>query len=239
MQGQIDMTTQRPISGFLPEKLSLPDNSVSLPPKRSNKGWCFLFSGVAIGVFCLCALLLGTWMFLIQRGIGEVNKMGPWPDPEVHPEELVKVDLSPFGLEAGQIKNARSEETWSNGQYDDGVLIEFKSDAKTVVTIWALSYADAVTAGDDYNLVRANAEGGSCGAYATAYLGFSGMIHCQFSDGYTKIFWKDSWIVDITVLEGTDMPPAILVDRVRDALAAHWKTILEREAMGYQRGRIV
>lgn len=221
------MTTQRPIPDALPESLPVPNNSVSPQPKRSNKSWCFLFSGVAIGVFCLCALLLGTWIFLIQRGIDEVNKMGPWPNPEVEPEKLVKVDLSPFGLEAGQIKNARYEDTWANGQYEDGVLIEFKSDAKTVVTIWALRYADALAAGDDYSVVRAYAEGGSCRAYATAYLGYSGMIHCQFSDGYTKIFWKDSWIVDITILEGTDLPPEILVDQVRDALTAHWKTIGE------------
>lgn len=56
-------------------------------------------------------MIAGSWLYLIQRGVAEVKDMAPWPGPDVRPEQILEVDLSHLGLDAGQIKNAPDEES--------------------------------------------------------------------------------------------------------------------------------
>ncbi len=223
------MTAQSSLPDLQPASLPETTGSVSSPPRQSKRNWLVFLAGIGIGVFCLCSILLGTWLFLIQRGINEVREMGPWPGLDAKPVELVKIDLSQLGLQPGPIQNARDEETWANGGYQDGVLITYHSGAKTLVSIWALKYGQKEAAGNDYASTRAYVEGGGCGAYATAYFGSAGILHCQFTDAYVKLFWDNYWIINILALDGTDLPAERLVDEVRDALAAHWRD-LEQQA---------
>ena len=188
-----------------------------------------IFQGfiVLVGVITMCAVLgIAGAFFLINRGVDEVRAMGPWPGPEVAPQELAAVDLSHLELKQDDMKDARDEETWANGGYEEGVFIVYKTGARDVVAIWALKYSDRYAAGNDYAVVRALIEG-NCGAYATAYFGNSGVIHCQYSDAYYELFWNDFWIVDIVAPEGTEYATETLVDLVRDALSNHWKELAQ------------
>lgn len=152
--------------------------------------------------------------------------MGPWPGAGVSPEALVAVDLSNFGLVAGQIQDARVEETWASANYADGAVVIYESGAQQVVGVWVMKYLDKDTARSDYMSVQASAkETGTCGRSFYAYNKSSGLLHCQFSDFYQKLFWNDMWIVNIVALEGANVTPDILVDQVRDALVSHWKAI--------------
>jgi hypothetical protein len=126
----------------------------------------------------------------------------------------------------GQVQNARDQETWANGSYEEGVLVTYVAEAKDVVAIWALRYKDDLSASNDYRSVQAYAaEAEVCGRNTYAYKGNIGVVHCQFRDAYQKLFWKDNWIVSILALEGAGLSPEILVDQVRDAIAAHWLQI--------------
>ena len=221
------MVSQQSLPEPQPENLPGTAGVMLQQPKKSNRNLPILFIGIAIGALCLCSIIAGSWLFLIQRGVAEVTEMGPWPGAAVAPEELVKVDLSHLGLQARPIQNARDEETWENGQYENGVLVIYQSAAQDVVAIWALRYTSEQAAGNEFGSVRAWAEEGNCGFYTTAYFGNSGVVHCQFDDAYDKIFWNDRWIVDIVALDWTEFAPDILVDHVRDALSAYWKVIAQ------------
>ncbi len=189
--------------------------------RRKQRRWL-----VGLGIPALL-IVIGVFT-LIQRGVAEVTAMGPWPGAEVPPEEVVAVDLSHLGLRTGQILNAREQESWAAAGYQEGVCITYGSGGKTVAAIWALRYEDEETAGLDYRSIQAwSAQPGNCPANAWAYMGNSGMVHCQFIDAYVKTFWNDHWIVQIVALEGAGFPPNILVDQVRDALAARWKAMAQ------------
>ena len=160
----------------------------------------------------------------IQRGVEEIGEMGAWPSVEYSPQEVAAVDLSDLGLQMGEILDPRDEETWSGGSYRDGVLITYTAGGTEIVVIWALRYADKQLAANDYTSWRAWVTESYCGAYKYANWGSSGVIHCQFSDAYNKLFWNDYWIIDIIAIEGT-ITPGVLVDLVRNAIAAHWSEI--------------
>jgi hypothetical protein len=218
------MKSQELLRNLQPENLPVSVDVISLQPKKSNRNLPVLLIGITIGVLCLCSFMVGSWLFFIQRGVAEVRAMEPWPGPEVAPEEWVKVDLSHLGLEAGQLQNARDEETWAGGSYEDGSMITYQARGQDVVGIWALRYKTKQAAGDDFSSVQAWAsQSGNCGMNTYAYIGNRGVVHCQTNNAYDKIFWNDYWIVDIVALEGTDLTPDVLVDKVRDAVAAHWK----------------
>ena len=176
-----------------------------------------------LGLGIPAVLVLVGIYFWIQRGVAEVRDMAPWPGTDVSPQEVVTVDLSNLGLESGQILNARDDEAWSGGSYQDGALIIYESGTESIVAVWALRYEDKAAASGDYSSAQTWAAG-NCGLSRYAYLGNSGIIHCQFREGVDKIFWNDYWIIDIFAREVTEYTPDILVDQVRDALAAHWKT---------------
>ena len=76
--------------------------------------------------------------------------MGPWPGSDIAPEELVKVDLSHLGLEAGRMQNVREEETWAEGRYETGTFIAYESKGEEVAAIMALRYADREAAAEDF-----------------------------------------------------------------------------------------
>ena len=65
----------------------------------------------------------------------------------------------------------------------------------------------------------------NCGQYTHSYLGYTGVIHCQYSDAYEKNFFHDHWKVNILAVEGNTYTPDILVDQARDAISIHWLTL--------------
>jgi hypothetical protein len=222
------MTTQVPPQNDQPENLLVSVDVNTLQSKKSNWKLPVLFIGIVIGILCLCSFLAGSWLLLIQRGVAEVSAMEPWPDPEIPSQDLVTVDLSHLGLEVGQLKNARDEETWAGGGYKEGSMITYQAHGQDVVGIWVLRYETKQAAGDDFGIAQAWASQlGNCGMNSYAFLGNRGVVHCRTNNGYDKIFWNDYWIVDIVALDGTDLTSDVLVDKVRDAISAHWKVIAQ------------
>jgi uncharacterized membrane protein YhaH (DUF805 family) len=203
----------------LPEEQLLSEATVS--PDRTNR--YLLWGGLAVIILaCLGSLAFFTWI----HSLAQVRAMGPWPGADVSPEEALAVDLSHLGLAAGQILDARDQEEWAEGGYQDGATIIYQLGGQDVVEVWALRYADQRAAADDFSEIEAwAADPGNCGLYTSAYSDNSGVIHCRFSNFYDKIFRNDTWIIDIVALEGTAYTPHVLVDAVRDALAEHWKTL--------------
>lgn len=193
--------------------------------QRRRKRWLIGLGIPTVLIALGFSLLFG---FLIGKGMSEISEMGPWPGPEVSPEMLIKVNMASIGLEVGEIRNARGSKAWANGIYKEGVLIIYESGAKRILTnVWALQYETKQAAGNDFNSVRAWIEGGNCGRYSWVTSGNAGVITCQFSDGYNKILWNDYWILDILAMEGSKFTPDVLVDQVRDAIAAHWRTFTQ------------
>ncbi len=191
--------------------------------RRRQKRWL-----VGCGILIPSILLLGLVGFFvfIQKGVTEVRAMGPWPDPAVPLEKLVTVDLSQLGLKASQLQSARDREEWSGGGYDDGVVAEYESGEKSVAYIWMLRYGNEQAAGNDYRSIQSWAGiTGNCGRSIYAYYGSSGVVHCQYSNAFIKTFWNNRWIVQIVALDGSNLSPVVLIDKVRDAVAAHWKAI--------------
>jgi hypothetical protein len=226
MQGETEMKSQEPLQDLQPKNPPVTADVISLQSKKPNRNLPILFIGITVGALCLCLIVAGSWLFLIQRGVAEVREMGPWPGSEIAPEQLVQVDLSNLGLEARQMQNAREEETWADGQYEAGVLIKYEAKGKEVVSIWALRYADRETAAEDFTSVQSFAQQ-TCPVNIWAQLLATGIIHCSFSDAHIKVFWSDYWIVNIMALDGTGIAPDILLDQVRDAISAHWKLIAQ------------
>ncbi len=182
--------------------------------------------GALVGVLAIGCLSVVAFFSLVQRGISEVTEMGPWPATNVSAKDLVTVDLSGLGLKAGPVRNARTDEVWGGAGYADGVLVSYAADGQTVVPIGAWRYADSSAAANDFGVVQGwIAAPGNCGLSTYFYLGSSGVLHCQYLHAYEKLFRNNSWIVTIEALEGTSKSPDVLVDLVRDALAAHWKAM--------------
>lgn len=220
------MKSQEPLQDLQPKNQPVTADVISLQPKKPNRNLPILFIGITAGALCLCLIIAGSWLFLIQRGVAEVRAMGPWPGSDVAPEELVKVDLSHLGLEAGKIQDARDEETWAEGQYEAGTFIAYQSKGEEVVGIWALRYIDREAAAEDFTSVQSFAQQ-TCPVNTWAQLLAMGIIHCSFSDAHIKVFWSDYWIVNIMALDGTGIAPDVLLDQVRDAISAHWKLIAQ------------
>jgi hypothetical protein len=184
---------------------------------RWQKYWPLL---LGIPVLLLMITCAGLFFLYIQKSLAEVQAMGPWPAPTVEPEYLVDLDLSAFGLELDKVMNARYEEWASGGSYQKGAYATYKAGNTPVVAIWALRYPDRKTASRDYSSMKETVS--SCGAWKTANLGNRGIIFCGFSNGYSKLWWNDQWIISIDATSETRYLPATLVDKVRDAMAAHW-----------------
>lgn len=193
------------------------DNIQLTDIRRRQRRWL-------IGLGIPTILVVAGFLLFIRRGVAEVKEMGPWPSAEYSPQQVAAVDLSELGLQLVEILDPRDEDSWSGGSYRDGVRVTYTAGRTEIVAIWALRYADKQLAANDYTFWRAWATEGNCGAYKYAYWGSSGVVHCQFSDAYDKIFWNDTWIVEIIAIEGT-ITPGVLVDLVRDAIAAHWREI--------------
>ncbi len=197
--------------------------TASVPARRRSAPYVI---GAFVGALAIGCLIAIGFLLLVQRGVSEVMQMGPWPAPNVPAKELVTVDLSNLGLDAGPVQNARAAGVWTGASYADGAFATYSSRSNVAVSIWALKYADGSVAARDFDVLQAQiAEPGTCGISTYASLGYSGVLHCQYSDAYQKVFWNDSWIVGVEALEGTTKSPDILVDLVRDALAAHWQAI--------------
>ena len=212
------------------QNLSTPETTETAPVPVPRVSWWRRFTGCTIGLVILvsvtgCLLLVG-FILLVQSGVSEVAQMGPWPGPEVSAKDLVAIDMSDLGLEAGSIQDARDEESWAGGGYRDGVLVTYTADDNAVLAIWALKYEDSSAAFADFGTVEAWAgTPGNCTWQSYAYVGDSGLIQCQQSPAYQKLFWNGLWIVHVQALEGTANSPEELVNLVRDALAVHWKAI--------------
>ncbi len=204
-----------PIS-FAPEPLK-----ERVPPAATRRTRIAWLVGLAVPSLAVVAVLLG----LVKSAVSEVEKMGPWPGTRARSRDLASVDLSALDLDAGRVQDARAAHVWTGASYAEGALATYSYGGNTVVSIWVLKYADSTLAAGDFDAVEAGfAEPGGCGMSSYATLWSSGVLHCQYSDGYQKVFWQDSWIVGIEALGGTNNSPDVLVDLVRDALAAHWKT---------------
>ncbi len=211
---------------------NLPDLTTSIspvgvkarvPPRRRIAPYVV---GALVGALAIGCLMAVGFLLLVQRGVSEVMQMGPWPAPNIPAKELITVDLSGLGLRAGPAQNARTDESWAGGGYTDGVLVTYSANNRTVATIWAMKYPNGSAAANDFGIVQQwVAKPGNCGLSTYAYLGNSGVLHCQYAHAYEKLFWNSSWIVAIEALEGTSKSPDVLVDLVRDALAAHWKAM--------------
>ncbi len=191
--------------------------------RRRQRRWL-----IGLGIPALLIMLFGgAWVVsFMWDSMAEVRGMGPWPGPDVSPRKIVTMDLSHVGLKRGPIQYPRDEETWAGGSYDEGVLITYESGEKSVVGLWALRYGAKETAGNDFALAEARTQE-KCRVSTGAKLKLwdTGVIHCGVSNAYDKIFWNDGWLVEIVALEGTEFTPVVLVDKVRDALAAHWVEI--------------
>jgi uncharacterized RDD family membrane protein YckC len=191
----------------------------SIEETRRQKRWLL---GLGLPMLLLTVAGAGLFTLYLQKSLAEVQAMGPWPAPTVEPEYLVDLDLSAFGLEPDKTMDARYEEWASGGSYQKGVYATYKAGNTPVVAIWALRYPDRMTASRDYSSMKETAS--SCGGpWKTAYLGNRGIIFCGFTNGYSKLWWNDQWIISVDATSGTRYLPATLVDKVRDAMAAHWR----------------
>ncbi len=193
--------------------------------RRREKRWLL---GLGIpSILVISGLITGALLF-IHKGVEEVTAMEPWPAAGVSPEAVVKLDLSPLALQPGQLQDARSEETWADGGYEKGSLLIYHTGSREVVAVWALRYDQEEAAAADYGAIQAQtSEAGVCGSSSYATWISMGVIHCWHGDGYTKVFWNRNWILDVVALEGTGTPAEVLVDEVRDALAAHLRALAE------------
>lgn len=210
------------------EGIPAPDvNGTELPAVPRVSWWrrhqgCIL--GLIVGASAVACLLLVGFILLVQRGVSEIAEMAPWPGPEVPAQQVATANLTGLGLEADPVQNARDDPSWADGGYTDGALITYSADGNRIVTVWALKYADESTALADFGSVQGwAATPGNCAWQTYAYLGYSGLIQCRESHAHQKLFWNGRWIVHVQALEGTGNSPDVLVDLVRDALAAHWK----------------
>lgn len=174
-------------------------------------------------------VVVGGFAFLVRAGVEEVNQMGPWPPPGTEPETVVSADLSGLGLIAGKPMDPRAGGFWTEGNYEEGALLVYDSGGVEAVLIWALRYPDLATASGDF-LGAAEWAESNCGQWFSVNALSSGVIHCQAADAYNKTFWNERWIVDIVALEGSELTPDILIDGVRDALAAQWAGISQPSA---------
>lgn len=184
--------------------------------RRRQKRWL-----LGLGIPALLIVLgCSAWSFsFLQSSLDEVGAMGPWPGPEVSPREAMAVDLSHLGLNMSVTENAQKVSTGLN--FSEGIWVTYKSGNQDAVYLSGYKYDDIKTADKDFEGVQTYAQE-HCGAHTWVSIGTTGVAHCEFSDAYEKIFWNDYWIVDIVALEGTEFTPAVLVDKVRDAIANHW-----------------
>jgi hypothetical protein len=221
--GAIRAIRKRKLASMSSETGSLPVERASPRQRPLTRPARLLLS---LGIPAL--LVAAGFLMLRQQDMAEVQEMGPWPGPKVSARELVKMDLSHLGLEAGQVQSARDQVAWARGGYEDGALVVYEAGAESVVAVWALRYATKQAAGNDYRSLRASAKV-SCGPSTVTTSGNAGVIHCQYDNGYNKAFWNGQWIIDIraVTLEGAELTPDVLVDQVRDAVAAHWRTMAQ------------
>jgi uncharacterized RDD family membrane protein YckC len=192
--------------------------------RRRQKHWLIRLGIPAIALFLVVIAIV---FFFVDKGLTEVREMGQWPGKEASPADVIGVDLSSLGLKQNQVTDGRDPGNWSEeGDFEEGIMVTYGADANEFVAIWALRYDQKRTARNDYRSTQGIvSEPGNCGKSSYAYNANSGIIHCQFSDAYQKILWKDYWIINILALEGTQYTPDILVDQVRDAISAHWSTL--------------
>lgn len=179
-----------------------------------------------VGLTVPTLLMVAAFFAVIRNAVSEVTRMGPWPEPQAQARDLVTVDLSSLGLAPGPVEDARTAQVWTGASYTEGALATYSSGGQTVVSIWALKYADRSVAAEDFGVVKSSMDDpGACGISTYATLWGSGVLHCQYGGGYQKVFWNDRWIVAVEALDGTGNSSDVLIDLVRDALAAHWKEI--------------
>jgi uncharacterized RDD family membrane protein YckC len=168
--------------------------------RRRQKRWLLGF-GLGIPSLLLLIGFAGIMGYFLQQGVSEIQAMGPWPGADVAPEELVTLDLSDFGLKPDKVMDARDEEWSSEGSYQKGAYVTYKAGDMPVVAIWALRYPDWKTASRDYSSIQQSAS--LCGGpWKTAYVGNRGIVVCGFSNGYSKIWWNDQWIISIDAYLG-------------------------------------
>lgn len=189
--------------------------------RSTQKKWLV---GMGILTLIFLAIVGGLFYSFVQRNVAEVKAMGPWPNHDYSPQEIINIDLTSLGLESNQIQDARAEGFWSDGGYDSGNRITFSYAGKDVVYVWALQYDEEQAAGKDFAVVQALAQE-NCGFHKSVYMGNIGVVHCGFSEGFEKFFWNGVWIVHVIAGQGTEFTPDVLVDGVRDEIAAHWKNL--------------
>jgi hypothetical protein len=191
----------------------------SMEESRREKRWLL---GLGIPMLLVVITCAGLFLFYLQKSLAEVPAMGPWPGVNVDPDYLVNLNLSAFGLESARIMDARDIPWSENLSYQKGSYREYRRGQVPIVAIWALRYSGRQAANSDYSAMEAwTKEAG--GSYRSAYLNNVGIIHLGFSDYYSKMFWNDRWIVVIDAAAGTEYDPPVLVDKVRDVMAAHWR----------------
>jgi uncharacterized RDD family membrane protein YckC len=197
-----------------------------------QKRWLRLLGIPSAGL----AVSLGVAMCAHFRS--ELQKMEPWPSDSVSPRTAVPLDVSHWGLTVGEVRDAQDRGAWSNGQYEDGVMVTYVVGDRTVATVWVLKYRDEAAAGADF----ASAE--NWGPRTAAAMGYDGMNseenYRMFGSGMhvfktpvvaQRIYLHERWIVDIWTMQGTTVTPGALAAIVRDAVAAHWRAQVSRHSI--------
>ncbi|MBI1281541.1 MAG: hypothetical protein GC179_25670 [Anaerolineaceae bacterium] len=171
-------------------------------------------------------VIISGFGYLIWGMLAEVREMGAWPSSDISLVKVAGVDLSALGFMKGQVLDARKTQAWTQGTYKDGIEVSYWLGNEEVAEIFALRYDSWLIASDDFNTLRVlNSESNRCGASASAVFVTYGMTRCQFSNQDNKIFWNGDLIIHIVTYEGSKFRPDVLVDRVRDAIALHWKAL--------------
>ena len=169
-------------------------------------------------------LTVGLVAWSLRGCAAEVNRL-PWPAHDVTAREAANVDLTHLGLNVASVPD--TSEGVGKGQSVDSAYVEYNYAGKKVVSIRVLEYDDSRSAFQDFGNYEAWAE--QAGVTRVNFnLGSTGWVKLTFSDGRSKLLWRNDWIVEVVALEGTDRTPGDLLDAVMDALSAHWREVGSR-----------
>ncbi len=174
-----------------------------------------------IGLGIPSLVIIAGILYFISGILAEVRQMGPWPGSEIPLTEVASSDLSQLGFAIGQPIDARKLQVWQQGIYKDGVEVSYWLGQEEVAQVFALRYDNWLSASDDFNVLSVwNLEPNH------EFITY-GKTRCQFSNQDNRIFWNGNLIVHIVTFEGSKFAPDMLADLVRDALTAHWKTLVK------------
>jgi uncharacterized RDD family membrane protein YckC len=176
------------------------------------------------GVFssCILATMLGP---IITASVQATSNLGKWPDYEYTPADLIRLDLSSLGLQAGQAQDVDINDANSQGWLlqDAAAFSYAAANRQPVVLLSAYKYGERADARHDFSGLQAQAqEPGVCGWNTYAYFWGGGIVRCRYADAYQEDIWHDKWIIEIFGMDGYKLDAEALVAAVHQELAAHW-----------------